>query len=448
MRALALLALGACVAGAPPGFSKGDSWTIPLVGSLEDGELVTVVSVNDHGPYLFVIDPDSPVSTIDDGIVSEVSAYHYVSDSRYDDEQDVSHPTIIADALTLRLGSDLTVAHHPLWVTHVGTFDARRRRIRGVIGHDIIADSIVFGFDRDKGVAYISVPKAFTPPPGAASLHYHFLPSHLTDRGTTTELAWMSVPVGRRLTDATIGGKTFHMHVDLGAVASQLRLGQWQEAGLAPVAASGEIVDEIGTRRAIAQGALAAQVQAGGITAHDVAFVPFDDRRWEREDIDGTLGLDFFHGDNVWMNLDSQTVYVVPRSADLAAGTAARLARWGSPVLTSCPHTACFDVSDVSPPPDQATAAAPGAQPTGPVIHLQRDPAAANLDIEVTMIATRNGAALPGVMVADFAKGVDTMTTQLGPEYAGATVTIVDASPFVRECPEAGKPCLFTLSGQ
>ena len=445
MRAAALaIALGACTAGAPPGFSKGDSWMIPLVGPLEGSELVTVVSVNDHGPYLFAIDPDSPISSIDEGIVSEISAYHYVTGQRYDDEQDVSHPTIIADALTLRIGSDLTVAHHPLWVMKVGTFDADRRHIRGVIGHDIIADSMVFGFDRDKGVAYLSTPKVFTPPPGAATLHYHFLTSHLQGTSATTTL-----PIGRRLTDVSIDGKSYRLHVDLGAMPSQLRVGFWQDAKLQPVDAHGVLVDEIGTRREIPAGAIAAQVKAGDLSAQNVAFVPYDDRRWEREDIDGTLGLDFFSGYSVSINLDSQIVYAVPRTGDLAAGTAARLARWGSPVLTSCPHTACFDLSDVSPPPDQATAAAPGAQPTGPLLHLQRDPAAADLNIEVTMIAIgKDGAPIPGYMVADFPKGVDTMTTQLGPAYAGATVTIVDASPFVRDCPEAGKPCLFTLSGQ
>jgi hypothetical protein len=444
MRAIIIASLlgTACVAGAPPGFSKGDSWTIPLVGALEDGELVTVVSVNDHGPYLFAIDPDSPVSSIDDGIVSELNAYHYVTNNRYDDEQDTSHPTIIADALTLHIGSDLTVAHHPLWVMHVGTFDANRRRIRGVLGHDIVADSMVFGFDRDKGVAYLSTPKVFTPPAGAASFHYHFLTSHLQGESVTI------YPLGRRLTDATIGGKSYRMHVDLGAVPSQLREGFWPAAGLTPVAAHGDIVDEIGTHRAIAQGAVAPAITAGGVTAHDVEIVPYDDRRWEREDIDGSLGLDFFHGMNVWMNLDSQIVYTTSRADSLEMDTKTRIDRWGSAVLSGCPHTACFDLTDVTPPP-AADSNAPGAQATGPLVHLQRDPAAADLNIEVTFVATgKDGTMLPGVMVADFAKGVDTMTTQLGAAYAGATMKIVDASPFVRECPEAGKPCLFTLGGE
>ena len=37
------LAAGACVSGAPPGFSGGDSWAFPLVGPLEGGLLITPV---------------------------------------------------------------------------------------------------------------------------------------------------------------------------------------------------------------------------------------------------------------------------------------------------------------------------------------------------------------------------------------------------------------------
>ena len=44
-----------CSVGTPPGFSGGDHWTLPLVGPLEDGILVTPVSVHGHGPYLFEI---------------------------------------------------------------------------------------------------------------------------------------------------------------------------------------------------------------------------------------------------------------------------------------------------------------------------------------------------------------------------------------------------------
>src|SRR4029079_16709660 len=54
--ALAAAAAGALVAGsvgagAPPWFAKGDTWTIPLVGPLEDGLLLVPALVNGKGPF-------------------------------------------------------------------------------------------------------------------------------------------------------------------------------------------------------------------------------------------------------------------------------------------------------------------------------------------------------------------------------------------------------------
>jgi len=72
---LGVLFLSACAQGAPLGFSSGEVWTAPLIGPLENNELVVAVHVNDHGPYLFVIDPDSPVSTVDTAIRSELELY-------------------------------------------------------------------------------------------------------------------------------------------------------------------------------------------------------------------------------------------------------------------------------------------------------------------------------------------------------------------------------------
>ena len=65
-----ILAAG-CTTGVPGGFSNGDRWTFPLVGPLEDGLLVTPVSVRGHGPYLFAIDPDALVSAVDTQVVRD-----------------------------------------------------------------------------------------------------------------------------------------------------------------------------------------------------------------------------------------------------------------------------------------------------------------------------------------------------------------------------------------
>ncbi len=70
MRALALLALTGCAVGAPPGFGAGESWAIPLVAPLEDDLLLVPVYIQQlSDPVLFMIDPDSAVSSLDNGLV-------------------------------------------------------------------------------------------------------------------------------------------------------------------------------------------------------------------------------------------------------------------------------------------------------------------------------------------------------------------------------------------
>jgi hypothetical protein len=436
--------LGSCTPGAPPGFSGGESWSFPLVGPLENGELITVAFIGDKGPYLFAIDPDAPSSTVDEGIVSEVKPYAYISD-RYDDEQDVSHITHTAEILSFKVGT-LTVSKHNFWVQPIGTFDIAGRHIRGVIGHDIIADSLIFGFDRDKGTAFLATHKGFVPPAGAAVSGYRILTSHLAGPNISMQ------PVGRRLVDASVNGKSLQMHLDLGAVPSTLREASWGAAKLTKVPLKQELVDEIGSRRAVDHGGLADTVQLGPITARALVIVPYDDRRWETEDIDGTLGLGFLRDVSLSIDLDKQKLYTTTRPTDVEPGTKDRIDRWGSQQLSSCAHAGCFEISML--PAEEPSQAAPGEttaaqKPHGPLAHFQRDPQAAGLNIEVTLMAVgKDGKALSlPLMVASFPAGSDTMTTELDDAYADATLHIVDASPFVRACPQAEKPCLFNLGG-
>src|SRR4029079_16280601 len=53
-----------------------------------------------------------------------------------------------------------------------GFYAPEARHISGILGRDVIADSLVFGFDRDQGVATLSTTKAFTPPPDAIAISY------------------------------------------------------------------------------------------------------------------------------------------------------------------------------------------------------------------------------------------------------------------------------------
>jgi Aspartyl protease len=463
--------VGSCVIGAPPGFSKGDSWTLPLVGPLEDGQLVTPVWINDKGPYLFAIDPDSPITVVDDGIVSEAKLYTGMG-ARYADEQDTTHPTHVAEVSKLRVGN-LTVAHHNTWITHVGTFVFGGRQIRGVLGRDVIADSLVFGFDRDQGVAYLTTHKAFTTPAGAQVIGYELV---------SNKMQVQTRPVGRRLASVDVGGEHYRLHLDLGAVQSELKRGKWAAAGLAVVPHRAVLIDETGTRRQVTQGGVAGQVRAGDASASGIMFVPFDDRRWESTEMDGTLGLNFFRNDVVWADWDKSKLYLVPRSGvtDDAAAIKARIDRWGSQDLSSCPHTACVEVSVLVPPPPAPATPAPtpaGAEgsamgaagagagsaaagapvpppppppPAAPAqvsVNLKRDPVASEPNLEITLEAVDAKGQPLGLprLVANLPQGVDSVSQEVDPAYGPATLRVVDASPFVRACPGGGG-CIFSLA--
>src|SRR5262249_10942977 len=154
----------------------------------------------------------------------------------------------------------------------------------------------------------------------------------------------------------------------------------------------------------------------------------------------------------VAMDLDRSKLYTTVRPTDLDAGTKERIDRWGSQQLSGCAHPGCFEISMM--PAEEASQAAPGEtttaqKPHGPLAHFQRDPQAKDLNIEVVLMGVgKDGKALSlPFMVASFPAGADTMTTELDDAYADATLHIIDASPFTRSCPQADKPCLFSLVG-
>jgi aspartyl protease len=176
-----ILAAG-CTTGVPGGFSKGDHWTFPLVGPLEDGLLLTPVSVRGHGPYLFAIDPDANITVIDQQVVDEAGLTMGRGPSRIDEaasEQNRGY----AELLDLKIGN-LAIDRRQVMLVPTGFYNtADGRRLNGVLGRDVLADSLVFGFDRDQGTRpFPSIPRSYRRGAAAGSSRRKAMPPRVRAR--------------------------------------------------------------------------------------------------------------------------------------------------------------------------------------------------------------------------------------------------------------------------
>jgi hypothetical protein len=367
---------------------------VPLVGPLENGSLLVPALVDGKGPYLFAIDPDANVSSVDEDVAHE-AGLRTGQGPQMLDESDEQHPAFYAEILQWQLGT-LTVSNKPALLAKSGTYDREGRRVHGVIGRDIIADSLVFQFDRDQGLVTLSTTKAFVPPAAATPLPYETL----NNKDENVDV----VPTPRRLVKASVDGKHETMHVSLGEVASTLR------------------------PRSLG-GATKATVKLGPITAEAAPFAGYRDRRWDEQWLEGDLGLSVFKGYDVAANWDGETFYVWPRTEQ---SLATRLGRWQSKTLTSCEHPGCATVELIDP---MAGKELTGPHP-GAVISVARDASSSQLPLEVVIAVTGK----PGLswLLASLPAGADRAMTHVSADYLGATLTIVDASPFPRACPAAG----------
>ncbi|MGE0397673.1 MAG: retropepsin-like aspartic protease [Kofleriaceae bacterium] len=422
---------GGCTSGPPPGFSggQGDRWTFPLVGPIEDDVLLAPVSIAGRGPYLFAIDPDANVSIIDESLVRKLDLRIGKGPSRLD-ETDTQQTRFYAEILQLELGT-LIVTQQQMMVTGTSSFDMNGRRIMGVIGRDILADSLVFGFDREHGLGYLTTVKAFTPPPGATKLAW----SQLNSRVQNAEV----VPMPRRLVDATIGDAKLHMHLDLGAPHSELRESAWASAKLDAKPTKTATIDEAGTAHRKEALAIAPSVTVGALTAENVTFLPFADKRWPSEEIDGTLGLDFLRGYSTWVDWDAKAFYLVPRTPVSAKE---RIARWEDdvPAFGKCATAGCVKVRTIDPMAGKTLEE--GKPHPGVVLVVERDPVAIGVDLEIVLEA-KDRPASPRVLVALPASASRAMQ-QLKGDFIGATLEVVDASPYPRACP--GAACVDLLA--
>lgn len=413
----------ACTIGAPPGFSSGDSWSAPMVGPLENGVLVVPVMIHDRGPYLFAIDTDAPTSSLDVALDSELGLHSRLG-GEYADESDVARRVRWAEVLRVSVGT-VTVRNRWFAVTPVGAFNHSGRQIRGVIGRDILADSLVFGFDRDLGMAYLATKQGFTAPAGAVRFEYDLL-----KHGNAGEY--------RHLVTAKINGKPQRLHVDLGEVASQLREGRWAAAGLEGGPLTRTLVDEYGTVRKVERGAIAAEVEVAGARADHVLFVPYGDRRWRDVDIDGTLGLGAFVDYAVWSDFDDHEIHLVPRTGDDV--TAARLARWGWAALDGCADPGCARAELIEAPSEV------GAPVEPPLLLVERDQTVLDVAMEVTL-ELRNADGQPAglpLLVASFPAKIQRATLAVDASFRGLTLAVVDISPFPRAC-ASERACIYSF---
>ncbi|HEX8109336.1 MAG TPA: aspartyl protease family protein [Kofleriaceae bacterium] len=445
-----LIGLLGCGGGAPSGFSKGDHWTFPLVGPLEDGVLIAPATVHGKGPYLFAIDPDASISAIDKQVADDAGLTMGRGPTLLA-EDGSEQSRAFAELIDLQLGT-LAVDRRTVILVPTDFYNTEGRRVNGVIGRDVLADTLVFGFDRDQGIAMLSTQQTFTPPPDAIAVHYNSveadpvmvaatrghssggMESSNTDDasriGVVTRDNSTSIdptPVVRRVAAVQIGGVQVAMHLDLGGPVSQLREPLWAKVKAQPTAGKQRLVDEAATVRQVTQEAFASDVALGAARAPRITLVSYVDKRFAEGKVDGALGLDFFRSYAVYANWATHTYYLKPRG-DAAATATARFGRWGA-ALPSCAHPGCVTAS--------LTETTGGTR-----LDVVRDPEAAKRALEIRIGVTPAAGKSVAALVVELPAAVDKISGGVPANYEGAKATVLDTSPFTRPC-DSPEGCVY-----
>jgi hypothetical protein len=284
-----------------------------------------------------------------------------------------------------------------------------------VLGRDILEDELVFGIDRDLGLMQLVEAKAWKPPPDAIAVPY----TPIAKNGAAP----------RRVAKVTIGDEQFDLHLDLGAAASQLRDTEWARAKLVPrEGVQGTVVDEIGTIRKVDKISEPVPVMLGPVKSPAVAFVPYADQRFAEHEVAGSLGIGFFAAYDIWFAPGKNTIYLTPRTAEPLAK---RLARWETGAIDKCVTPGCVTVRVVDPMAGKELEE--GKPRPGVILSLTREDKAGGMPLEVVLEA-KDRPTLP-LVIANLPPHVDRMIDQLPAEFAGVTLTVIDAGPYPRECP-------------
>jgi hypothetical protein len=202
----------------------------------------------------------------------------------------------------------------------------------------------------------------------------------------------------------------------------------WSKANLTPGDVKLRLIDEVATVREVTK-ATTADVTVSGAKAH-VTLAPYDDKRFSAAKVDGALGLDFFLPYAVYASWDATTFYLKPRG-DAAATAVARMGRWGADMPT-CPHPGCVTAT--------LTQTDGGLR-----LDIVRDAEAANKAFEVRIGVTPAPGKTAAPLIVELPVGADKITGGVPADYAGATLTVLDAAPFTRPC-EGKDGCVFAFA--
>ena len=198
------------------------------------------------------------------------------------------------------------------------------RPIAGLIGADLLSNSLVVDVDRDAGVVRLRV--AGTRPPRVA-------PGGGDVQATTYVGGDLVVPV-------LLDGHTVRLALRMAAP----RTAVWPQllGPLAPASAPTRevVVDDTGTAATVDVAHVARTVRVDGVTVRDLPIATFDNQRYRYPVYDGVLGEDILSRYHVVVDKHHGVVELAPRATDVADGRRGRLLRWGD-TFAACADDGC-----------------------------------------------------------------------------------------------------------
>jgi len=290
-----LLVLG-CHASAPVWYEgKQFSWTLPLVDSGENRELLVPAMVQGTGPHLFLLDPDASISVIDDALADQLDLY---SDHRWHralTRSDSTVPRKLFEVMSLSVG-DLRVRNIRMRSAPARSLDVNGRRVVGILGGDLLSSTIVLHIDREARVARLAltghqlIPAGAVPIRGKVHRGRFYIPVKVN--GVREVDVAVAVARGRNALDRDLA----------------------VELGLPYRDTHARIVDATGTAQLVRGGGIVASLQLGDIATQNVPFIYDVERpRPTAVHAKGSLGQELLSRYDVVIDRDRAILWLAPR---------------------------------------------------------------------------------------------------------------------------------------